>query len=623
MSSRLLVLGDLLLIALCAYGAFVLRLDWFFADYRDGFVFYVTAALLIKPPVFWWFGLYRRYWQYASIPELQIVVLAVSAAAVVLAAVVVGGLWAGTVPAMPRSVLFIDWVLTLCCIGGARMSTRVAIEARTRETKVAATSPGTSRVLVVGAGDAGAMVVREMQRNPQLGKRPVGFLDDDPAKSGKRIHGIPVLGQLADLDQAMEQTSVDEVVIAMPSAPGVAVRPVVEACRSIQLPVRSMPGIYELLGDKVTVNRLRRVEITDLLRRAPVGQDGSAEDYLRGQVVLVTGAGGSIGSELCRQVCRAGAKSVVMLGHGENSIYETEDTLHLSFPGTSVVPVIADVRDRSRIASVFDEYRPAIVFHAAAHKHVPLMERNSVEAVTNNVIGTQNVVDAAANCGAARFVLISTDKAVLPSSIMGASKRIAELIVHDAAERLNRSFSVVRFGNVLGSRGSVVPRFKEQIERGGPVTITHPEMTRFFMTIPEAVHLVIQAGGISQRAELFVLKMGTPVRITDLADDLIRLSGFGTNEIAIAFTGLRPGEKLHEGLWEDGAIVEPTANPDVLKATETFRLAAAQLSSVIDRLRRAAEANDDLAVRNVFAEAIPTFAPPVEDPGRVRSSALA
>lgn len=612
MSSRYTVLGDLLLIAACAFGAFVLRLDWFFANYRDEFVFYLVAALVVKPLAFWRFGLYRRYWQYASIRDLQMVVLSVSAAAVVLSAVVVVGLWVGALSSMPRSVPFIDWLLTLCCIGGARLSARVATEARTRDAKGATAAMGTRRVLIVGAGDAGAMVVREMQRNPQLGKRPVGFLDDDAAKSGKRIYGVPVLGQLVDLERAIEQTPVDEVVIAMPTAPGGAVRPLVEACRLLKVPVQSIPGVFELLDGKVTVNRLRQVEITDLLRRVPVGQDGSAEEYLRGQVVLVTGAGGSIGSELCRQVCRAGARTVIMLGHGENSIYEAEAALRMSFPLATVVPVIADVRDRIRIAQIFEYYRPAIVFHAAAHKHVPLMEGNPSEAISNNVLGTRNVVDAAAACAVARFVLISTDKAVSPSSIMGASKRIAEMIVRDAAERWDVSFAVVRFGNVLGSRGSVVPRFKEQIERGGPVTITHPEMTRFFMTIPEAVHLVIQAGGLSQRGELFVLKMGTPVRITDLAEDLIRLSGFGTSEIPIVFTGLRPGEKLHERLWEDGADVESTANPDVLKATEAFRLSAQQLSAVVEELRRAAESNDDPAIRRTLAEAIPTFAPPVD-----------
>ena len=613
MSSRHTVLGDLLLIALCAFGAFVLRLDWFFEDYRNAFVFYLVTALVVKPPVFLVFGLYRRYWQYASIRELQMVVLSVSAAAVVLSAVVVGGLWLGAVPAMPRSVPFIDWLLTLCCIGGSRLSARVITESRARDLKGAVAVTGTRRVLVVGAGDAGAMVVREMQRNPQLGKEPVGFLDDDPAKSGKRIHGIPVLGGLGDLERATGRTPVDEVVIAMPTVAGDVVRPIVEACRSMKLPVQSIPGVFELLDGKVTVNRLRRVEITDLLRRAPVGQAGAAEEYLHGQVVLVTGAGGSIGSELCRQVCRAGARSVIMLGHGENSIYEAEALLRLSFPNASVIPVIADVRDRIRIGRVLDQYRPAVVFHAAAHKHVPLMEGNPAEAVSNNVLGTLNVVDAAAACGAARFVLISTDKAVLPSSIMGASKRMAEMIVRDAAERLQRSYAVVRFGNVLGSRGSVVPRFKEQIERGGPVTITHPEMTRFFMTIPEAVHLVIQAGGLSQQGELFVLKMGKPVRITDLAEDLIRLSGFGTIEIPIVFTGLRPGEKLHERLWEDGAQVELTANPDVLKASESYRLSAAQLSLAVEQLRWGAESNDDFAIRDAFAAAIPTFAPPVED----------
>jgi FlaA1/EpsC-like NDP-sugar epimerase len=610
MSGRGMLVGDLLLIALCSLGAFVLRLDWLFQDYRDEFVFYLVTALVVKPPVFYWFGLYRRYWQYASVRDLQMVVLSVSSAAVIISVVIGGGLWFGAVPAMPRSVPFIDWLLTLCCVGGARLSARVITESRTRDAKGTASETGNRRVLIVGAGEAGALVVREMQRNPQLGKRPVGFLDDDVTKSGKRIHGVPVLGRLDDLERATGQTPVDEVVIAMPTARGDAVRPIVDICRAMRLPVQSIPGVFELLDGKVTVNRLRRVEITDLLRRSPVGQAASAEGYLSGQVVLVTGAGGSIGSELCRQVCRAGARSVIMLGHGENSIYEAEASLRLLFPGTDVIPVIADVRDRRRVSHVFERYRPAVVFHAAAHKHVPLMEENPSEAVSNNVLGTLNVVNAAAACGAGRFVLISTDKAVSPSSIMGATKRMAEMVVRDTADRLALSYAVVRFGNVLGSRGSVVPRFKEQIERGGPVTITHPDMTRFFMTIPEAVHLVIQAGGLSQHGELFVLKMGTPVRITDLAEDLIRLSGFGTNEIPIVFTGLRPGEKLHEQLWEDGTEVEQTVNPDVLKANDLVRVPTDQLAETVQRLRVAAEANDDDAIRRTLADAIPSFAYP-------------
>ena len=619
MRKRYVLLADLLLIFVCAFGAFVLRLDWFFVTYQAAFRFFLVAALLIKPVVFSAFGLYRRYWRYASVRDLLAVVLATAAAAVALSVLVLGGLWFSLIPAMPRSVLFIDWVLTLCCIGGVRLSVRVLNEALGRDGRRREATAGPRRILVVGAGEAGAMVVREMARNLQLGMRPVGFLDDDPVKWTKAIHGVTVVGPLSSLAAACSAGGVDEVVIAMPSASGVVIRSLVEQCRLAGVSVRSMPGVYELLDGQVSVNRLRQVEINDLLRRSPVNGGRDGDSYLRDQVVLVTGAGGSIGSELCRQIARAGARRIVMLGHGENSIYETEATLRQQYPAAVLVPVVADIRDRTRIFQLFDQVRPDVVFHAAAHKHVPLMETNASEAVSNNVEGTAVVVEAAGRCGASSFVLISTDKAVAPSSVMGASKRVAELIVHDAAGQLGRRFSVVRFGNVLGSRGSVVPRFREQIERGGPVTVTHPDMTRFFMTIPEAVHLVIQAGGLSSGGELFVLDMGEPVRITDLATDLIRLSGLSASEIPIVFTGLRPGEKMHETLWEDGAVVEATSNPEVVKVTERFRLSQAELRARLDELRRAVAAGDDLAVRKVLAETIPKFVPDLE-PGRLVAS---
>ena len=382
-----------------------------------------------------------------------------------------------------------------------------------------------------------------MQRNPALGMSPVGFLDDDPVKIGKRIYGVPVLGALADLNRILESMSLDQVVIAIPTASGSLLRKLAEECSRQGVESRIVPGVFELLDGNVSVNRLRHVDITDLLRRTPVVSSPDASRFVRDRRVLVTGAGGSIGFELCRQIAHGQPQSLVLLGHGENSIFEAQAHLREAFPGIRIFTVIADIRDRQRMFRVFDHFQPELVFHAAAHKHVPLMEENLEEAISNNVLGTQNVIDACVRTDSRRLVLISSDKAVSPSSVMGASKRIAEALVRAASQATGKAFVVVRFGNVLGSRGSVVPTFKKQIEAGGPVYITHPDMKRFFMTIPEAVHLVLQAGAMGSGGELFVLKMGEPLRIVELAQDLIRLSGPGAQEVSIVYTGLRPGRE--------------------------------------------------------------------------------
>jgi FlaA1/EpsC-like NDP-sugar epimerase len=369
-------------------------------------------------------------------------------------------------------------------------------------------------------------LVRELQRSSQLNLQPVGFLDDDPAKQKQEIYGVPVIGVLTDLGRVLDAKRVDEVLIAIPSAPGRVVRLVADVCRLKGVPFRTMPGLYELIGGKVSVSRLRDVDITDLLRREPAQiDDRLVGASLSGKRVLVTGAGGSIGRELCRQVARWGPAELVLLGHGENSIFESLLDIQPDYPSTPLHPVIADVRDAARLQAVFEAHRPQVVFHAAAHKHVPLMEINVEEAIANNVTGTRVLVETAAASGVERLVLISTDKAVRPTSVYGATKRLAEMIVLDAAHRTGRAFTVVRFGNVLGSRGSIIPIFKRQIAAGGPVTVTHPEMRRFFMTIPEAVHLVLQAAAMGQGGEVFVLNMGEQVRIVDLAEDLIRLCG--------------------------------------------------------------------------------------------------
>ena len=481
--------------------------------------------------------------------------------------------------------------------------------------RASGTSGKGKRALVIGAGDAGALVVRELQKSSQLNLTPVGFLDDDPAKQKHSIYGVPVIGVVPELATVIDLHHIDEVIIAIPSAPGHLLRMVNDVCRLKGLVSRTMPGMYELIGGKVSVNRLREVDITDLLRREPVRiNDEAVGAALEGKRVLVTGAGGSIGRELCRQIARRNPAELVLLGHGENSIFEILLELGQDFPNHLLLPVIADVRNLERLSQVFKAHQPQIVFHAAAHKHVPLMEANVVEAITNNVMGTRYVVQAALEHGVERFVLISTDKAVRPSSIYGATKRLAEMIVLEAARNSQRAFTVVRFGNVLGSRGSIIPTFKQQISAGGPVTVTHPDMYRFFMTIPEAVYLVLQAASMEKGGETFVLNMGQPVRILNLAEDLIRLSGLEPHrDIEIMFSGIRAGEKLTEELWDEGTPLAKTLHPDIFRlendasspSLDSSVKLRAGLTQAIDSLSALSHSADTDAIINLLDELIP------------------
>jgi FlaA1/EpsC-like NDP-sugar epimerase len=604
--NRLVLLGDLSLIVIAALGSFALRLDLgpLFIYYLPQAFWLVGVALVIKPVVFYSFGLYRRLWVYASIHELLLIVIAVSTSSVLVSMAVVGLLALNIVPNFPRGALPIDWLLSLALIGGLRFSLRVLAES---QSNLASGGHQSRRVLVVGAGDAGALVVREMQKNSGLPLTPVCFVDDDLDKQKQQIHGVPVAGTLADMTRILDSKRIDEVIIAIPSAPGRVVRQVADVCRSKGMPFRTMPGIYELIGGKVNVSRLREVDITDLLRRETAHMDDRLiGESLGGRRVLITGAGGSIGRELCRQVARWGPSALILLGHGENSIFESLVDLEDNFPSLPVHAVIADVRDLDRLMVVFDNLRPQVVFHAAAHKHVPLMEANVEEAITNNVIGSRNVVEVSLNYGVERMVMISSDKAIRPTSVMGAAKRLAEMIVLDAAHRSGMAFSVVRFGNVLGSRGSIIPIFKRQIAQGGPVTITHPDMKRYFMTIPEAVHLVLQASAMGNGGEVFVLNMGEQVRILDLAEDLIRLSGLEPGrDIDIVFTGIRPGEKLSEELWDKWTRYEPTQHPDIVLLGEEDLMSGSALIRAIDELGLLAREGDSAAIIRLLDEFIP------------------
>jgi len=556
MRNRHLGVCDLISLPLMVVLAFALRLDELFSpQHAHAIVSYAMLAPLIKLPLFYWLGLYRCIWTYASLSEMRLILLAAVAGSGLEAAVMfVLLIPAGLVGAVPRSIPFLDVIWTTVALSIPRVALRWAAQYRNQVFKP---SDGDSpkRVLIVGAGDAGNQVLRELHVNPQLGLVPVGLVDDDLHKQGMSLSDCSILGTRHDIPRLVLSLHVDRVIIAMPSAGGQSIRELVEICGQAGVEALTVPGIYQLISGEVNVRRIRKIQIEDLLRREPIQIDAArVEALLHGRRVMVTGAGGSIGSELCRQISRCGPRELILLGHGENSIFHIHGELRERFPKLTLHPVIADIRDWDRLDGVFRCFRPGIIFHASAHKHVPLMERNLEDAVTNNVLGTLNLLRLAEVWPVTHFVLISTDKAVNPVSIMGVTKRIAEHLVRHAAERCGRCFVAVRFGNVLGSRGSVVPLFEEQIARGGPVTVTDPEMTRYFMTIPEAVQLVLHAAVLGEGAEVFVLDMGEPLKIVDLARDMIRLAGLREGEdIEIEYTGVRPGDKLHEELfavWE-------------------------------------------------------------------------
>jgi FlaA1/EpsC-like NDP-sugar epimerase len=466
---------------------------------------------------------------------------------------------------VPRGVLVFDLVLTLTFIGGARFAVRSVIE-RPPRTELVSTG---REVLICGAGDAGNTLLREMKRNRELGYTPVGLIDDDPRKRRLRVQGTRVRGTRADLPRVLREVHVDEVIIAMPSAPGRVRQEIVEVCRQAGVPCTTLPGLPELITGDVTVSQLREVRVEDVLGRPPVQIDfARVARYLNGRSVLVTGAGGSIGRELCRQVAAIGARRLVMVDHAENNLFEVDMALRERGHSGLLVPVIADCKDEVAMERVFASERPEIVFHAAAYKHVPMMELNPLQAIANNAIGTDVLASLAERYAVDRFCLISTDKAVEPKTVMGASKALAERVVEERGAASRTRFAAVRFGNVLGSSGSVLPIFQRQIEEGGPVTVTHAEMTRFFMTIPEAVQLVIEATGIAEGGDIFVLDMGEPVRIMDLAERMIELSGHEPGrDIAIEVVGIRPGEKLHEELFNVDEEVTPTRYGKIMRAT--------------------------------------------------------
>ena len=572
-SRFLQVLTDAAIVAVSWFLAFELRFDHGLPVYYDTLLRRtILLVVVIKVSVFLLFGFHRRWWRYVSVRDMWSAARGVVVASLVADVTVYFASPVHNVR-LPRSIAATDLLITLTLVAGARLLARTVME-RPRYGVVARGK----EVIVVGAGDAGRLIVQEMQRSRMLAYTPIGFIDDDARKRNTRILGVRVLGTMAELPRLVREYKPDEVLIAIPSASGEMRRLVVEAAQAGNVPVKTLPGLYELIsGDLDLAGQIRPVQVEDVLGREQVEVDfDHVASYLKGQTVLVTGAGGSIGSELCRQIARVGPTRLILVDNAETALFDIERELVDERDFTPAVPKLVDVRDRKAMKrEVFEKYKPTVVFHAAAYKHVPLMETHPLESVRNNVVGTRIMAELSAETGVDRFVLISTDKAVNPKTVMGQSKALCEWIVESFGHRRDvpGRFVAVRFGNVLNSSGSVIPTFRRQIERGGPVTVTHPEMTRYFMTIPEAVSLVVQAGAIGGRGQIFVLDMGEPVKIVDLATNMVRLSGHdprlpgdadtGPRDVRIVFTGSRPGEKIHEELWSGDESVGETEHPKI------------------------------------------------------------
>ena len=586
--------ADFAIVVAAWFFAFRLRFDTDLPVYYDYYLSWQILALVaaIKLSVFALFGFYNRWWRYVSTRDMWGAARGVVAASLVV--FLVFSFFDVHAAEVPRTVWVIDGLLTLALVAGSRMLARTIIE-RPQSRSIVARG---KEVIVVGAGDAAQLMLKEILRTPDLGYTPIGLIDDDPSKKNLRLHGVRVLGTSDELPHILRDRRPDELLIAIPSASGEQRARIAEMARAENVPVKTLPGLNELIaGDLDLAKQVRPVEVEDLLGREPVEVDVDAiASYVKDKVVLVTGAGGSIGSELCRQLARAEPTRIVMVDQAESSLYEIERELVDERRFSACVPVLTDVRNRKRLEQVFERYRPDVVFHAAAYKHVPLMEANPLESVANNVLGTRIVADAAIAHGVERFVLISTDKALNPYSVYGQSKTLCEWIVGSHGERddVPTKFVAVRFGNVLNSAGSVIPLFRRQIERGGPVTVTDAEMTRFFMTIPEAVALVIQAGAIGGRGRILVLDMGEPIRIVDLARNMIRLSGKEPDrDIQITFIGARPGEKIHEELFAKGETWKPTVHPKIV-ALDVSAVERGWLDGKLDELERLVETGDTL-----------------------------
>lgn len=594
---------DIISVILAAFISIYLRFDSnkIPANYLSLLISYMPLTVVIYLISFYLFKLYGRIWRYASATELIAIVMANIAASTAWYFI---SLYIGAV--LPRSLYVFTGLLLILFIGGSRLSLRFYSYVMNKP-KYRQIQRKKNKVLIVGAGDAGAMLLREIERYHIANRQVVGFIDDDKNKTGKILLGVKVLGTRNELVKITSEKGIDEIIIAMPSVKGKEIKAIISICKQTNCKLTILPGLYEIIEGKVSISQLRPVDIEDLLGRDPVKLDTTAvREYLAGKIVLITGAGGSIGSEIVRQVAKMQPKKLLLLGKGENSIYEITQELKINSPEVKTVPIIADIRDKERIKAIMDYFEPQVVFHAAAHKHVPLMEYQPAEAVRNNILGTKVVADEAAAHNVETFVMISTDKAVNPTSVMGCTKRVAEMYVQSMNKNSGTRFVAVRFGNVLGSRGSVIPLFKKQIAKGGPVTVTHPDMKRYFMTIPEASQLVLQAGAMAKGGEVFVLDMGEPVRIYDLAKDLITLSGLiPDKDIEIKITGLRPGEKLFEELLsaEDGT--EKTTHKKIF----TARIKEIDKAELDKEISKILEITDGEEVVAALQKIVPTYTP--------------
>ncbi|QSJ20075.1 polysaccharide biosynthesis protein [Nostoc sp. UHCC 0702] len=620
--NRHLFICDMIVFSITPFLALLLRLDGNLEVQGYILELGITTILFlaVKLIVLWSYGFYKRYWRYASIEELiYIAMLIVGAVAIqTMLFEVVNNILYPVMDKLPRSLPFIDGLLSCIFIGALRFSFRVVERVSQRQLVFSSQE----RVLIIGAGSAGVSLLQEMQRNPQLGFYPVAFIDDDPQKLNVLIRGIPVLGNRDQIPKWVQSLHIQKAIIAMPTVTGKVIREIVDICKKTGVQTSTLPGIHEILNGRVRVDSIRDIRIEDLLRREPIQTDiERVSQFLNGKTVMITGSGGSIGSELCRQIFKCHPARIILIGHGENSVFNIQQELEqliqvLNKDSKSpintpqIYTFIADIRFLSRLKYAFEQFQPDVIFHAAAHKHVPLMELNPPEAITNNVIGTKNLLELALEYDVKHFVMISTDKAVNPTNVMGASKRVAEMLVLQAAKESGKHYVTVRFGNVLGSRGSVVPTFKKQIATGGPVTVTHPDICRYFMTIPEAVQLVLQAGVLGHSGEVLMLNMGEPVKIVDLAQELIRLSGYEVNkDIDIVFTGLRPGEKLFEELFIQGEEYEPTQHQKLFVVKNASRIIPTYLTVVVEDLCKAAAGNDSITIRFLLEQLIPGYTP--------------
>jgi FlaA1/EpsC-like NDP-sugar epimerase len=592
---------DACLVALAYYLAYVLRFDEGIPNrYEELLTETVLFVVVLKLALFAAFGLYSKLWRFVDQADFESIVKAVIVSSFAL--IGLSFLFSPGDVDPPRGVIALDFLLTLALVAGARFAVRALVERQLRRPIVQRVS---SEVLIVGAGNGGQQVAVELRRNPELSAAVLGFVDDDPRKQGMVVGGHRVHGSTDDLPRVLDDTKPDEVIIAIPSAPGMLRQKVVTACRARNIPVRTLPTTFELLSRGPNLLRqVREVQVEDVLGREPVRVEvDRVGAYLTGQVVLVTGAGGSIGSELCRQIARVKPKRLVLVDHAENNLFEIRRELEDDRHFGNTVAVLADCKDATRMGELFAAERPSVVFHAAAYKHVPLMEENPVEAVRNNAVATRIVAAAAGEHGAERFVLVSTDKAVAPATVMGASKALAEWAIEAAQNRYRGTrFAAVRFGNVLGSSGSVVPIFRRQIAAGGPVTVTDENMTRYFMTIPEAVQLIIRSGDLTTGSQVFVLEMGDPVKIVDLARNMIRLSGKEPDvDIAIEIVGRRPGEKIHEELFDPGERPQPTPAEKIVAAVRP-RLDPEWVEGAFARIEELVYNGDAAALASAVAE---------------------